>query len=213
VPDATGPNRRLFDLWSLFYDLPVVQRLTYRPIHEEVLRLLRATAPGRVLDVGCGTGLLTARIHGEIPQACVVGCDFSGGMLRHASAHTRAVAWTRGDAQRLPLRDASFDAIVSTEAFHWFPDQGRALAEFYRVLAPKGRLHVALINTPFAAASEILRVGSRLIGEPFYWPTRQHMRRMVEAAGFRVEAQRRIYRIPAGLALPPVLTTAIKDAA
>lgn len=212
MPDAPGPDRRLFDLWSLFYDVPLVQRLTYRPIHEEVLRLLRATAPQHVLDVGCGTGLLTARIHGELPQGRVVGCDFSGGMLRHAAARTRAVAWTRGDAQRLPFRDASFDAIVSTEAFHWFPDQARALAEFHRVLAPKGRLHVALINTPFAAASELLRVGSRLLGEPFYWPTRQDMRRMVEAAGFRIEAQRRIYRIPAGLVLPPVLTTANKEA-
>jgi len=212
VPDALGPDRRFFDLWSLFYDTPIVQRLTYRPIHEEVLRLLRATAPHRVLDVGCGTGLLTARIHRELPQALVVGCDFSGGMLRHAAAHTRAVVWTRGDAQRLPLRAASFDAIVSTEAFHWFPDQERALAEFYRVLAPKGRLHVALINPPFAATSELLRAGSRLVGEPFYWPTRQHMRRMVETAGFRVEAQRRIYRIPAGLVLPPVLTTAAKGA-
>jgi ubiquinone/menaquinone biosynthesis C-methylase UbiE len=213
VPDAPGPDRRLFDLWSLFYDVPLVQRLTYRPIHEEVLRLLRATPPHRILDVGCGTGLLPARIHSELPRVSVVGCDFSGGMLRHAAARTRAVAWTRGDAQRLPFRDASFDAIVSTEAFHWFPDQERALAEFQRVLAPKGRLHLALINTPFAVASELLRAGSRLLGEPLYWPTRQHMRRMVEAAGFRIETQRRIYRIPAGLALPPVLTTAIREAA
>jgi SAM-dependent methyltransferase len=212
VPDAPGPDRRFFDLWSLFYDAPLVQRLTYRPIHEKVLRLLRATAPHRILDVGCGTGLLTARIHRELPQARVVGCDFSDGMLRHAAARTRAVAWTRGDAQRLPLRDASFDAIVSTEAFHWFPDQEGALAEFYRVVAPKGRLHVALIHPSFATTSELLRAGSRLVGEPLYWPTRRRMRGMVEAAGFRVEAQRRIYRIPAGLVLPPVLTTAVKEA-
>lgn len=212
MADAPGPDRRFFDLWSLFYDVPLVQRLTYRPIHDEVLRLLRATAPHRVLDVGCGTGLLTSRIHRELPEVRVTGCDFSGGMLRHAAARTRAITWTRGDAQRLPFRDASFDAIVSTEAFHWFPDQERALLEFHRVLAPKGRLHVALIHTPFAAASELLRAGSRVLGEPLYWPTREHMRRMVEAAGFHIEAQRRIYRIPAGLALPPVLTTARKEA-
>jgi ubiquinone/menaquinone biosynthesis C-methylase UbiE len=212
VSDAPGPDRRFFDLWSLFYDLPLVQRLTYRPIHDQVLRLLRATSPHRVLDVGCGTGLLAARIHREQPEVRVVGCDFSGGMLRHAATRTRTIAWTRADAQRLPFRAASFDAIVSTEAFHWFPDQERALAEFHRVLAPKGRLHVALINTSFEGTSEVLRAGSRLVGEPLYWPTRRHMRRMVEAAGFRVEAQRRIYRIPAGLTLPPVLTTAAKEA-
>jgi ubiquinone/menaquinone biosynthesis C-methylase UbiE len=211
MPAAPEPDRRFFDVWSLFYDAPLVQRLTYQPVHDAVLRLLRATAPERILDVGCGTGILTTRIRNELPQVRVVGCDFSGGMLRHAAAHTPAITWTRGDAQRLPLRDASFDAIVSTEAFHWFPDQERALAEFHRVLAPKGRLHVALVNTPFAAASDLLHAGSRLLGEPLYWPTRQHMRRMVESAGFRVEAQRRLYRIPFGLALPPVLTTAIKE--
>lgn len=212
MSDAPGPDSRFFDLWSLFYDLPLVQRLTYRPVHDEVLQLLRATSPGRVLDVGCGTGLFTARIHRELPDMRVMGCDFSGGMLRHAAARTRALPWTRADAQRLPFRDASFDAIVSTEAFHWFPDQPRALAEFHRVLAPKGRLHVALINTAFEATSAALHAGSRLFGEPLYWPTRRRMQRMVEAAGFRVEAQRRIYRIPAGLALPPVLTTAQKQA-
>jgi ubiquinone/menaquinone biosynthesis C-methylase UbiE len=211
MADTRGPDRRFFDIWSLFYDVPLVQRLTYRPIHEEVLRLLRTTAPDRVLDVGCGTGLLAARIHEELPRARVVGCDFSPGMLRQAAARTRAVAWTRCDAQGLPFRDASFDAIVSTEAFHWFPDQQRALSEFHRVLAPQGRLHVALINVPFAAASQLLRAASRLLGEPFYWPTRHHMRRMVETAGFRVQAQRRIYRIPAGLSLPPILTTATKE--
>jgi len=213
MPDAPGPDRRFFDIWSLFYDVPLVQRLTYRPIHDEVLRLLRTTGPSRILDVGCGTGLLAARIHDELPRAHVVGCDFSPGMLRQAASRKRAIAWTQCDAQCLPFRDASFDAIVSTEAFHWFPDQQRALSEFHRVLSPNGRLHVALINVPFAAASELLRAASRLLGEPFYWPTRYHMRRMLETAGFRVEAQRRIYRIPAGLALPPILTTAVKEVA
>lgn len=206
-----GPHRRLFDAWSLFYDLPLVQRLTYRPVHDALLRGLRATAPRRILDVGCGTGLLTTRILREMPRVRLVGCDFSDGMLRHAAARTREVAWTRGDAQRLPLRDASFDAVVSTEAFHWFPDQGRALSEFHRVLAPGGRLYVALINPPIPALGEILRAGSRLVGEPFYWPTRARMRRMVEEAGFTVEAQRPVLRIPAGLLLPPVLTTAVKE--
>jgi ubiquinone/menaquinone biosynthesis C-methylase UbiE len=210
---APGPHRRFFDAWSLFYDLPAVQRLTYRPVHDAVLRALRASAPRRVLDVGCGTGLLTARIRRGLPDVRVVGCDFSAGMLRHAAARTREVAWARGDAQRLPLRDASFDAVVSTEAFHWFPDQGRALAEFHRVLAPGGRVYLALINTPFTAASELLRVGSRLVGEPFYWPTREQMRRMLENAGFGIESQHRVLRIvPTGLMLPPVLTTAVKGA-
>jgi ubiquinone/menaquinone biosynthesis C-methylase UbiE len=58
-----------------------VQRLTYRPEHDAVLRGLRRAAHRRVLDVGCGTGLLAAQIRNELPGAEVVGCDFSCGML------------------------------------------------------------------------------------------------------------------------------------
>jgi SAM-dependent methyltransferase len=109
---------------------------------------------------------------------------------------------------RLPFRDGSFDAVVSTEAFHWFPDQGAALRECFRVLAPKGRLLVALVNPPAEWLSHATRLGSRLIGEPLFWPTRRRLRREAEAAGFRVEDQRMIFRLPAPLVLPCVLTIA-----
>lgn len=211
-PAIAGPSRGLFDLWSTFYDLPLVQRLTYRPVQDVVVAALRATAPRRVLDVGCGTGLLTARLARELPGASVVGCDFSDGMLAHARAHRGPLGWVQGDAERLPFRDRSADAIVSTEAFHWFPDQRRALAEFRRVLVPGGRLLIAFVNTPNDAIRTVFRVASRVVGQPFDWPTRAEMRDLCTGAGLRVEAQRRIVRIPAGLTLPPVLTIATRPA-
>jgi ubiquinone/menaquinone biosynthesis C-methylase UbiE len=210
APDVPGPSRGLFDLWSTFYDLPLVQRLTYRPVQDAVVAALRTLAPRHVLDVGCGTGLLTARLGRELPGVSVVGCDFSRGMLAHARAHAGPVGWVQGDAQRLPFRDATADAIVSTEAFHWFPDQRRALAEFRRVLAPGGRLLVAFVNTPNDAVGTLFRVASRVMGQPFDWPTRAEMRALCERAGLRVEAQRRVFRFPAGLTLPPVLTIAMR---
>src|SRR5262249_15548255 len=157
-------------VWSTFYELPIVQRLTYRPVQDAVVSALRAAAPRRVLDVGCGTGLLTARLGRELPGAAIVGCDFSRGMLHHAHAPRARVAWVLGDAQRLPIRDATMDALVSTEAFHWFPDQGRALAEFFRVLVPGGRLLVAVINTPNEAMRTFFRIGSRVVAQPLDWP-------------------------------------------
>jgi ubiquinone/menaquinone biosynthesis C-methylase UbiE len=210
MPDR-GPNRWFFDAWSRIYDLPWVQRATYRPVHNAVLQELRAARPRRVLDIGCGTGLLAARIHQELPAIVLVGCDFSAGMLQRAAARSQAIHWVRGDAGRLPFDDAAFDAIVSTEAFHWFPDQDGALREFHRVLQPSGRLLLALVNTPTALVSDVLHAGSRLVGEPFYWPTVAQMRRRVEHAGFRVESQRRVFRVP-GFLLPPVLTHAIRPA-
>jgi SAM-dependent methyltransferase len=206
-----GPNRWFFDLWSRIYDLPWVQRAAYRPVHDAVLRALPEARCRTVLDIGCGTGQLAARITAALPKTRVTGCDFSAGMLQRAAARTHAVGWIQGDAGRLPFRDGAFDAVTSTEAFHWFPDQDAALAEFFRVLAPGGRLFLAMVNTPATLVSEAMYIGSRFVGEPFYWPTRQQIRRRVEAAGFRVETQRRVFRLP-GVLLPPVLTHAVRPA-
>jgi SAM-dependent methyltransferase len=203
-------ERWFFDVWSVFYDLPFVQRLTYWPVHEAVLHFLRRHESRELLDLGCGTGLLTRRICRALPTASVVGCDFSHGMLRRAAEHGHHGVWVQGDATRLPFRDARFDTIVSTEAFHWFPDQKAAMDECFRVLAPRGRLLVALVNPPVEAMSSAMYLGSRLVGQPFYWPTRERMRELVESAGFRVEEQQRLYRLSAGFLLPPVLTIAVR---
>jgi SAM-dependent methyltransferase len=210
-PPAARPL--FFDLWSFFYDAPLVQRLTYRPVHDAVLAALSGARPTRILDVGCGTGILSDRLSRTLRGARVVGCDFSTGMLRHAGARGAQVAWVQANALELPFRDASFDAVVSTEAFHWFPDQQCALNEFHRVLVPGGRLLVALINMPVELLTRVGRVGSQLLGEPALWPTRERLRAQAERAGFRIETQRRVYRIPLGLLLPPVLTVAVRPAA
>jgi len=202
------PDRWLFDLWSRVYDAPWVQRLTYRPEQEAVLQRLRQGSPRRVLDLGCGTGQLASRIREALPRCDVVGCDFSRGMLSRAAARGPSLRWVQGDALRLPLRDASFDAAVSTEAFHWFPDPAAALGELHRVLVPGGWLLIALVNPRFELFSRVAAETSTWIGEPFDWPTRERMRARVEAAGFRVEAQQRILRWPAPFLLPTVLTVA-----
>jgi SAM-dependent methyltransferase len=90
---ARGPHRLFFDLWSLVYDAPGVQRVTYRPVQDAVVRALRTDPPARVLDVGCGTGRLGVRLSREIPRTHVTGCDLSRGMLNHALARGRALAW------------------------------------------------------------------------------------------------------------------------
>lgn len=172
------------------------------------MRELRGAARRRVLDIGCGTGLLTSRIQAALAPETLVGCDFSRGMLRAAADRTATLPWVRGNALALPFRDASFDSVISTEAFHWFPDQDAALAEFYRVLAPKGQLLVAFVNPRTGWLSRAASRGARLAGEPATWPTRAQLRRRIEAAGFRVDAQTTVLRLPAPLLLPCVLTSA-----
>ena len=205
-----GPHRLFFDLWSYVYDAPGVQRLTYRPVQDAVVRALLADPPARILDVGCGTGRLAVRLARELPESRVVGCDFSRGMPAQARTRGGTLALTQGDAQRLPFADGCFDAVVSTEAFHWFPDPDAALAGFQRVLAPRGRLLVAFVNPPVELLSRWARAVSVWLDEPLRWPTPAALRRQIEAAGFRVESQRRIFRLPAPVLLPAVLTEAVR---
>jgi ubiquinone/menaquinone biosynthesis C-methylase UbiE len=194
-----------FDLWSRFYDLPPVQAAIYRPVHHAVLQELRAHHPARLLDVGCGTGMLTSRLHAEVGAGLVAGVDFSFGMLEQARARTAQVGWAQGDALRLPIASASVDAVLSTEAFHWFPDHDAALGEFARVLRPGGHALVALVNVRRKETSQLMHSGSQAVGQPAWWPTRTEMRERFESAGFAVTRQRQVLRV-AGVLIPTVLT-------
>ena len=208
MSEAGGPRRAFFDVWSRVYDLPPVQAAIYHPVHDAVLDELRAHPARRILDVGCGTGDLTARLRAELTTELVAGCDFSAGMLEQAAARTRAVRWLQGDATRLPFTDATFEAVLSTEAFHWFPDPDAALREFRRVLGPGGRLLVALVNVRVPTTSRLVHAGSKALGQPAHWPTRAEMAERVRDAGFTVERQKRILRL-GGLLIPTVLTVGV----
>jgi ubiquinone/menaquinone biosynthesis C-methylase UbiE len=195
-----------FDLWSRAYDNPTAQALVYRPVHDQVLAAVLDSGVHRVLDVGCGTGILADRLAREA-GASVAGCDWSAGMIERAAHRNRSVGWIRGDAMALPVADESFDAVVATEAFHWFPDQAGALDEFHRVIVPGGLLLVALVNPTTRVGARVLATGSRLLGDPADWPTRQDMAALVQRAGFAVQAQRRTPRV-LRYTVPTVLTVA-----
>jgi ubiquinone/menaquinone biosynthesis C-methylase UbiE len=187
---STPPRvRRAFDRAAHLYDTAALQRAVYRPAHDAVIAELRSAGSRRVLDVGCGTGILATRISEDGWGARVVGCDLSMGMLRRAAARVRG-AWVQGDALRLPLRDGALDAVISTQAFHFLPDRRAALAEFHRVLRPGGLLVIAMINPRTLAVSRLMsRAGTRVLGVGF-WPTRTELRDDMASSGFEVRAQR-----------------------
>ncbi|MCC7078492.1 MAG: methyltransferase domain-containing protein [Acidimicrobiia bacterium] len=170
----------------------------------------RDRLPRRALDIGCGTGILAARLADSAGASEVIGCDFSRGMLERAVARASHVDWVQGDAQRLPLRTASVDVVTCTESFHWYPDPEAALAEFGRVLRPGGTLYVALVNTRARMLSDVAGLGFRLAGQPLVWPTLGEMRDRITGAGFRVTRQERVARFPPGILFPTVLTTAVR---
>jgi SAM-dependent methyltransferase len=99
----------------------------------------------RVLDAGCGTGVLTRAIAGLESVRSVVGVDLAPSLVERARALGASQAkarFERADARSLPFRDASFDAVVLDSALTHIPSPERALAEAFRVLAPSGRLGI-----------------------------------------------------------------------
>ena len=98
----------------------------------------------KVLDVGCGTGVLAREALGRVGRdGQAVGLDPNEGMLAVAARTEPNIEWRQGDAGSLPFEDASFDAVVSQFALMYFPDRAASLREMWRILAPGGRLAVA----------------------------------------------------------------------
>jgi ubiquinone/menaquinone biosynthesis C-methylase UbiE len=108
------------------------------PFVEVLLDVAGVSAGMRVLDIGCGTGVVTAAVarRGAHP----VGVDFSAAMLAKArKAHPR-LQFDDGGAETLPYAAGSFDAVVANFGVHHVPGPGKAIGEAGRVLRPGGRI-------------------------------------------------------------------------
>lgn len=109
--------------------------------------------PGeRVLDVGCGTGIVARTAAGRVGErGSVTGVDINPGMLevaRTASAELApSIEWREGAAEELPLASGTIDAVLSQQAFQFFNDRHTALEEMRRVLAPGGRVVFSVLRS------------------------------------------------------------------
>lgn len=136
--DGNAGVRAQYDRMASDYDRRWARYLTLSV--EATLRRLALAPDERLLDVGCGTGVLLAAIP-PATQGLHAGVDLVPAMLARAAAKLGSrSALAAADAMRLPFRDQTFDVVVSTSSLHYWQDPDAALAEIYRVLRPGGRL-------------------------------------------------------------------------
>lgn len=93
-----------------------------------------------VLEVGCGTGVLTRALAGLPGVGGVVGVDLAESLVARARELAPGLRFERADARSLPFADASFDVVVFDSTLSHVPEPERALAEAFRVLRPGGLL-------------------------------------------------------------------------
>lgn len=118
----------------------VYQGLAGPDARDTAFEAVRAAAPSRLLEVGCGWGEFAARVQEEL-GAAVVAIDLSPRMVE--LARERGVDARVGDVQDLPFEDESFDCAIANWMLYHAPDIDGALTELARVLRPGGRLVAA----------------------------------------------------------------------
>lgn len=168
-----------------------------------VLGLLKVQPGERVLDLGCGDGVLSEKLRDA--GATVVGVDGSPDMV--AAAQRRGIDARLADACSLPF-DAEFDAAFSNAALHWMKhDPDGVLRSVRRSLKPGGRFaaefgghgNVAAIAVALLAVLARRGVQNADSLSPWYFPTSFQYRTKLERAGFSVDS---IELIPRPTVLP-----------
>ena len=151
--------------------------------------------PRKVLDVACGTGDVSFRLHELFPEAEVTGLDLSPGMLaiaRRKLAGMPAEAWEKisfmeGDSLRMPFADDTFDMVTVAYGVRNFERLEDGYREMRRVLKPGGVLCVIELSEP---ANPLIKSGYRL-----------YSRNVIPMVGRMVSHDTRAYRYLPGVAL------------
>jgi SAM-dependent methyltransferase len=147
---------------------PIYDRVIPPPEAAPLRQRLRLPAPGRLLEVGGGTGRVAALMRPMVDH--VVICDLSSSMLRQG----RAKGDCRGlqcFAEWLPFAQASFERVLVVDALHHFGDQRAAVGELWRVLKPGGRLVIEEPDITYLGP-KLIKLAEKLalMGSHFYAP-------------------------------------------
>lgn len=173
--------------------------ILFQPYAEDLAARLKVGANGSVLELACGTGILTRVLRDRLPAAVrLVATDLNEPMIQNAAgkfSKDEAVEWRQADACCLPFDDASFDAVVCQFGIMFVPDKALSAREARRVLKPGG---VFLFNVWDAMEhNDLGRIAHETISDffekdpptfyqvPFGYHDQDEIKRMLKEAGFR----------------------------
>lgn len=180
---------------------------------QEIVQWLDPKPNDKILDLGCGDGVLTAKIRSSC--SCITGVDASSNLIEAAQntyGTNEGLTWNLLDCRYLEesktIKEAEYSKVFSNAALHWvLRDVSTRMSVFrgaYRALQPGGAFvfemggagNVADVHTALLAALVHQRVGIEKAREacPWFFPSERLMTEMLEKAGFRVEKMKLEYR-------------------
>lgn len=120
-------------------------------VGEQLFYLLpKHSTPSLVVDLGCGTGVFTAKLAHTFPHAEVIGIDIADNMIKHAQKYftkENNLKFWCADADNLPLKSATTNIIFSNLMLQWSTNIEITLTEWFRVLKPGGQLLLSTVGS------------------------------------------------------------------
>ncbi len=185
---SSPDNKSFWDHWAGQYN-PFMRGSA--PLYDRIAQRMkkRLTRNMYVLELACGTGMISQRIVGSVRS--LEATDFSPEMIAQAQKHNTSsrLHYSVADATWLPYEVDYFDAVVIANALHVMPEPEKALAEIRRVLKPGGLL---LAPTFVHGDGRGFRLRVKLMEwvgfHAYFWRSAKELSAFVADAGFAVEA-------------------------
>lgn len=167
------------------------------PLAKGLLEQADLSTGEKVLDVACGTGIVTRLAAKQVGETgSVTGLDINPGMLavaRSVSNSDHQIEWHESSAEKMPLPDESFDVVTCQAGLQFMEDKSAALQEMYRVLVPGGRI---CLNVP-GRSGELFQIfieelgnhispeAAGFAGQVFSLHDEDILRQLMEETGFQ----------------------------
>jgi ubiquinone/menaquinone biosynthesis C-methylase UbiE len=186
VADFLNDTRCSYDVSAADYAEWIAGELAVKPLDRAVLTAFAELVEGRVADIGCGTGRITAFLQDRGVQA--FGIDLSPAMVAEASRRHPGLHFTEGTMTALAIEDESLGGLVAWYSTIHIPDAHlpAVLAEFHRTLTPGGYAQLA-----FQVGDEPqhrTKAGRHAVALTFHHRQPDQLAEQLEAAGLKVRA-------------------------